>query len=180
VCTQDRLGGSRPPETTPCILQSVHEPVGGIEWPDRADLPGATYCPLCFKCLGGTRAPEGWPCDASPVESCADFERREGFGAAYAREQQAHAWADELAELREQADIDPSVRRARFDITKLLMSKRAPRLRRQDHPGDPDAALFRGAVEEINCMSEAELLAFERFAMSIQAAREAQAVEEEK
>jgi hypothetical protein len=43
----------------PCTLLSVHEPVGIIDWPDQADLLGATHCPLCFECLGGTRAPEG-------------------------------------------------------------------------------------------------------------------------
>jgi hypothetical protein len=39
--------------------------------------------------------------------------------------------------------------------------------------GDPDAPLFRQAVEEINQMSEPELGALERFAQSVMAAREA-------
>jgi hypothetical protein len=61
------------------------------------------------------------------------------------------------------------------------MSKHAPHLRRQDHPaGDLDASLFRGAVEEINRMSEAELLALERFCDVDSGRTRAQAMEEEK
>jgi hypothetical protein len=42
-----------------------------------------------------------------------------GFGLAYARarELQAHAWSEELAELREKDDTNPQVRRATFDVT---------------------------------------------------------------
>jgi hypothetical protein len=49
----------------------------------------------------------------------------EGFGAAYARakELQAHAWSDELAELADDDSLDPQVRRVKFDIKKWLMSK---------------------------------------------------------
>jgi hypothetical protein len=42
------------------------------------------------------------------------------FGLAYARarELQADAWSEELAELREKGDMDPQVRRATFAVTK--------------------------------------------------------------
>jgi hypothetical protein len=36
----------------------------------------------------------------------------------HVRELQAHAWSEELAELREKDDMDPQVRRATFDVTK--------------------------------------------------------------
>jgi hypothetical protein len=52
---------------------------------DRTDLPGATYCPPCASSAWVGHVPPKVACDASPVESRADFGRREGFGAAYAR-----------------------------------------------------------------------------------------------
>jgi hypothetical protein len=47
----------------------------------------------------------------------------EGFGAAYARakELQAHAWSDELAEVADDDSLDPQVLRVKFDIKKWLM-----------------------------------------------------------
>lgn len=46
---------------SPCTLQCVHKPVWLLDWRDRASLPRAIHCPLCFEHLGGTRASAGWP-----------------------------------------------------------------------------------------------------------------------
>jgi hypothetical protein len=73
------------------------------------------------------------------VESCADFERREGSVPLRALNSKPMS-ADELAELREQADMDPSVRRARFDITKLISGTYHTYGDKITPAGDPDAS----------------------------------------
>jgi hypothetical protein len=69
----------------------------------------------------------------------------DGFGERYraARQLLLEAWADQIVDIADQADLNPRDRQVRCDTRKWLMSKLAPRRYgdRLLHAGDPDAPI---------------------------------------